>query len=72
MDNDWILLAAAMDVRYWRILHADSCPNCKIEWDMLPAEINVVPHWHGECKKWLEEARNAEDEKFLKEVGIAR
>lgn len=71
MDDNWILRAAAVDVRYWRLLHADSCPNCRVEWKIFPAESNIVPHFNGDCKKFIEQVRQAEDEKFLKAIGIS-
>jgi len=40
--------AAAMDVRYWRMLHA-SCPSCGVEFEKCHPAMNLIPHWTGAC-----------------------
>lgn len=61
---------AAMDVTYWRVLYHQECPNCGIKWDSIHPEANLIPHWHGDCKKTVQEAQKAADREFCKMMGI--
>lgn len=66
-----LLWMAAQDVRYWRLLHAETCPNCGIAWAAVHPEANLIPHWHGDCKKAVQETQEAADREFCKTMGIA-
>lgn len=41
-------MAAAMDIRYWRMLH-QSCPSCGVEFEKCNPAMNLMPHWYGKC-----------------------
>ena len=42
-------IAAALDIRYWKMRHIDRCPNRGWEWTGMHPEANLMPHFTRDC-----------------------